>query len=78
MSASLVKLNANMEEFLSLFCTLLTSEAHCESAATSASAAPMQATEEITSQDLAPPAIGAAVDPKPMNEPSGLSTHFVP
>lgn len=41
MRASLTKLNSNMEEFLSLFCILLTSEPECESTSTSTSATPM-------------------------------------
>jgi len=78
MSTSLVQLNSNMEELISLFCTLLTSEADCASAETSTSAAPMHVAETITAEGLAPRAVGATVDLKPMNGPSGSSTYTAP
>jgi ABC-type transporter Mla subunit MlaD len=50
MRASLAELNSNMEEFLSLFCILLTSEPECQSASASVSTAPIQRAETMSSR----------------------------
>jgi uncharacterized protein YoxC len=73
MRASLTELNSNMEEFLSLFCILLTSEPECESTSASTSAAPMPKAEAIVSQSLTHGAADARAGSRPRNEPSASS-----
>lgn len=64
MGESLVRLNANMEAFLSLFCTLLTSETSCEGGEASALAIPDPPTEAADD----PGSESSAVPPSPQSK----------
>ncbi len=69
MRASLVELNSNMEEFLSLFCILLTSEPECQSTSASTSTAPIRGAETMPSQGVMGDAAGVGQGSPPEEQP---------
>jgi hypothetical protein len=69
MRASLAELNSNMEEFLSLFCILLTSEPECQSTSTSTSTAPMRGAEAMPSQGVLGGTAGVGQGPSSEEQP---------